>query len=116
MTRLGGERGLRPVLDRQTLRLAGLVAVVFAAAVTAASRRRYQVYMANRFFRTRLGWQNLSTRETGALALAKTLVQRNARRFGLHPLEFQKHRPATQRVAADAPHGLANLAPSPAGD
>lgn len=83
---------------------------------TAAGRRRYQVYMANRFFRTQLGRQNLSTRETGALALTKTLVQRSARRLGLHPLEFQKHRPATQRVAADAPHGLVNLTTTPASD
>lgn len=37
MARLGGERGLGPTLDRQTLRIAGLVAVACSVAVTAAS-------------------------------------------------------------------------------
>lgn len=37
MTRLGGECGAGPALDRQTLRIAGLVAVVCSVAVTAAS-------------------------------------------------------------------------------
>lgn len=37
MARLGGERGLGPALDRQTLRIAGLAAVVCSVTVTAAS-------------------------------------------------------------------------------
>lgn len=37
MARLGGERGPGPALDRQTLRIAGLVTVACSAAVTAAS-------------------------------------------------------------------------------
>lgn len=81
---------------------------------TPASRRRYQVHLANRFFRTQLGRENLSVREDGARALAKTLIQRVARRLGLHPLEFQTHRPASQRIAGDTTSGVADLSDSPA--
>lgn len=75
---------------------------------TAASRRRFQVYVANRFLRTRLGLSGLSAREDGAVAVAKTLVQRGARRLGLNPLSFRQHVPAL-RVAADAPAGVLPL-------
>ncbi len=80
---------------------------------TRASRRRFQVYVANRFFRTRLGSRNLSTREVGARALAKTLIQRGARRLGLNPLEF-RHQVAVLRVAAEAPGGVTALPGVPA--
>lgn len=81
---------------------------------TPASRRRYQLYLANRFFRTQLGRDRLSLREDGPGALAKTLIQRGARRLGLHPLEFQTHRQASQRIAGDAPSGLIDLPKAPA--
>lgn len=77
---------------------------------TRASRRRSRVYIANRFFRTRLGWRNLSPREDGAGALAKTLVQRAARRLGLDPVRFKQHVPAL-RIVAGAPGGVVTLAP-----
>lgn len=75
---------------------------------THASRRRFQVYVANRFFRTRLGWKNMSTREDGALALAKTLVQRSARKLGLDPVQIRQYIPVL-RVVADAPGGVIPL-------
>lgn len=75
---------------------------------TRASQRRFQVYVANRFFRTRLGWKNPSTREDGLGALSKTLVQRVARKLGLNPLQFRKQIPVL-RVAADAPGGVVAL-------
>lgn len=75
---------------------------------TRASRRRSRLYIANRFFRTRLGWRNLSVREDGAAALAKMLTQRIARRLGLDPVRFKRHVPLL-RVAADAPGGVAPL-------
>ncbi|MCK7593096.1 hypothetical protein [Pseudomarimonas salicorniae] len=75
---------------------------------TAASRRRFQLYIANRFFRTRLGVRNLSLREDGVIALGKTWVQRAAHRLGLNPLQFRRHVP-TLRVAADAPGGVVAL-------
>lgn len=75
---------------------------------TRESRRRFLVYLANRFFRTRLGWNNLSAREDGALALAKTLVQRTARKLGLDTVRIRQHIPAL-RVVADAPGGVVPL-------
>ncbi len=79
---------------------------------TRASRRRFQVYIANRFFRTRLGCTNLSAREDGALTLAKTLAQRAARRLGLNPLTFRHQVPVLQ-VVAGAPGGIVELHPAP---
>jgi len=79
---------------------------------THASRRRFQLYVANRFFRKRLGCTNLSAREDGALALAKTLAQRAARRVGLNPLEF-RHQIPVLRVVAGAPGGVVELHPAP---
>jgi hypothetical protein len=81
---------------------------------TAASRRRCQLYMANRFLRTRLGLTGLSAREDGALAVAKTVLQRAARRLGLNPLQFRRHMPML-RVAAEAPGGILPLTTAEAG-
>lgn len=75
---------------------------------TAASLRRYQLFLANRFFRTRFGRRHPSLREDGALALTKALVQRSARRLGLHPLHYQQHAESLQ-IKADAPGGLVPL-------
>jgi hypothetical protein len=75
---------------------------------TRASKRRSRVYVANRFFRTRLGFKHLSAREDGAVALAKTVAQRIARRLGLDPVRFKQHIPVL-RVVADAPGGVAPL-------
>lgn len=77
---------------------------------TRESRRRFQVYVANRFFRTQLGCKNLSAREDGALALGKTLVRRVARKLGLDPVQIKRHIPAL-RVVAGAPGGVVALTP-----
>jgi hypothetical protein len=69
---------------------------------TPASQRRFQVYVANRFLRTRLGWSDPSAREDGAGALAKTVVQRVARKLGLDPVQIHLNVPAL-RVVATAP-------------
>lgn len=66
---------------------------------TAASRRRFRVQVANRYFRTRLGYRELSTRENGVAAWAKTLTQRVARKLGLDPVQIRQHRPALRLVA-----------------
>lgn len=79
---------------------------------TPESRRRFQVYVANRFFRTRLGCKELSAREDGVAALAKTLVRRSARRLRLDPLQFRTHTPSL-RVVADAPGGVVPLHAAP---
>jgi len=78
---------------------------------TGASRRRARVYVANRYFRTRLGWRDPSAREHGAAALCKTLVHGIARRIGLDPVRTKRHVP-TLRVDANAPGGVVALAPS----
>ncbi len=78
---------------------------------TRESRRRFQVYVANRFFRTRLGWKNLSVREDGLAALSKTVVQRVARKLGLNPLQF-RHQIPVLRVAPHAPGGVIALDPA----
>ncbi|HUG73481.1 MAG TPA: cupin-like domain-containing protein [Steroidobacteraceae bacterium] len=75
---------------------------------TRESVRRSRVYVANRFFRARLGWSDLSAREHGAGALGKVLVQAAARRLGLNPVQFKRHAPAL-RVAPDAPGGVVPL-------
>ena len=75
---------------------------------TRASRRRFQVYVANRYFRTRLGCRNLAVREDGAIALAKTLIQRSARKLGLNPLTF-RHQIPVLRISPDAPGGVIAL-------
>jgi hypothetical protein len=75
---------------------------------TPETRRRSQVYVANRFFRTRLGLQRLSALEKGPLALAKTVVHRLARKSGLDRVQVARHKP-TLRVDADAPGGVVAL-------
>lgn len=77
---------------------------------TPASRQRSRVYVANRFFRTRLGWGRLSTREDGAAAQGKIMLQRIARRLGLDPVRFKQHIPAL-RVVPEAPGGVTALHP-----
>lgn len=78
---------------------------------TRASQQRFQLYLANRFFRTRLGCTKLSTREVGAMAVAKTVAQRAARRMGLNPLKF-RHQIPVLRVVATAPGGVVELDPA----
>jgi len=75
---------------------------------TRQTRRRSQVYLANRFFRMRLGLRRLSTREEGPLALAKTVIHRLARKGGLDRVSIARHKP-TLRVKADAPGGVVAL-------
>jgi hypothetical protein len=75
---------------------------------TRESRGRARVYGANRFFRTRLGLRNLAARESGPVALMKTLIYRFANRAGLNPLQMKRHVPA-MRVDPDAPGGVVAL-------
>lgn len=75
---------------------------------TRQSRWRARVYTANRFFRTRLGMRNLSTRESGAGAWVKTLVHRMARKAGLDPIHIKRHEPSF-RVDPRAPRGVVAL-------
>jgi hypothetical protein len=70
-----------------------------------------QLYLANRFFRTRLGCTQLSVREDGAMATAKTVAQRVARRLGLNPLKF-RHQIPVLRVVATAPGGVVEINPA----
>ncbi|WP_295682074.1 hypothetical protein [uncultured Nevskia sp.] len=72
---------------------------------TAASRRRFRVRVANRWFRIRLGFRELSTREDGAMAWAKTLTQRMARNLGLDPVKIHQQRPSLRLVAKASGHG-----------
>lgn len=76
---------------------------------TRQTRWRARVYTANRFFRTRLGMDNLSTREHGAGAWAKTIIHRVARKAGLDPIQTKRHVPAF-RVDPRAPGGVTALA------
>ncbi len=76
---------------------------------TPATRRRFQIYAANRFLRTRLGRLQPSLREDGPLALAKILAHRVIRRLQLDPLQFKRHEPAL-RIVAGVPGAVAPLA------
>lgn len=76
---------------------------------TRASAARARVYVANRFFRSRLGLRELSTREQGASAQFKTLIHRVARKAGLDPLQLKRHT-AALRIDPDAPGGVTPLA------
>jgi len=76
---------------------------------TAQGRAKARVYTANRFFRRRLGVQNLAAREDGVLAAAKVFAHRAARKLGLDRIEFARHAPELF-VDADAPDGCAPLA------
>ena len=78
--------------------------------VTRESRRRAQLYRANRFLRLRLGLRNLSRRESGPMAIAKTAFHRLARRAGLDPVQLKQH-VASLRVDPDAPGGVVALDP-----
>jgi hypothetical protein len=80
---------------------------------TREGERRFRVYVANRFFRTRLGASAPSAREDGVSALARTIVQRIARRLGLDPVVIRKNLPVL-RVAPDAPGGVVALTPAEA--
>jgi hypothetical protein len=75
---------------------------------TPQTRRRSQVYVANRFFRMRLGLKRLSATEEGPLALVKTVIHRLARKGGLDRVHAARHKPAL-RVNADAPGGVVAL-------
>ena len=75
---------------------------------TRQSRARARVYTANRFFRTRLGVSNLSTREYGPAAVVKTLVHRVACKVGLYPIQTKRHIPSL-RVDPLAPGGVVAL-------
>lgn len=79
---------------------------------TRASQRRYRLYLANRYFRTRLGRERLSAQEDGAIASAKILTQRIARKLGLDPVQLRQYRPVL-RVQPGAPEGVMPL-PAPA--
>jgi len=77
---------------------------------TSESRARARVYAANRFFRTRLGFTHLSSRETGLGALAKSAVHGVARRLGLNIDPGRaKQRLPTLRISASAPGGVVAL-------
>lgn len=82
---------------------------------TAASMRRYQLFLANRFFRTRFGRRHPSLREDGAVALTKSLLQRSARRLGMHQLEYQQHAESLQ-IKAGASGGVVPLGAGPTSD
>lgn len=75
---------------------------------TPQSRSRARVYTANRFLRTRLGMSNLSVRESGPVAVMKTVIHRLARKAGLDPLTIRQHVPA-MRVDPDAAGGVVAL-------
>lgn len=75
---------------------------------TVASQRRFRLYLANRYLRTRLGIEGLSGREQGLAASAKILTQRVARKFGLDPVQLRQHR-AVLRVQPGAPDGVVPL-------
>jgi hypothetical protein len=67
--------------------------------------RRHQVYLANRFLRTRLGARELSTQEHGVAMQGKVLLRRMATRLGLNQLKYRSHQPVL-RVDADAEGGV----------
>jgi len=75
---------------------------------TRQSRWRARVFVANRFFRTRLGLRGLSARENGPAAVMKTVVHRLASKAGLDPLQTKRHIP-TMRIDPDAPGGVVML-------
>ncbi len=75
---------------------------------TLQGRQRARVYQANRYFRRQWAMHGLSSRETGAAALAKTVLHRLARLAGLDPRPPRQHT-ASLRIAADAPGGVLPL-------
>lgn len=75
---------------------------------TQRSRQRFQLYVANRFFRNQLGISKLSTREDGTVAALKILSQRIARKLGLDPVQLRQHTPQ-RRVMPGMPEGVSML-------
>jgi hypothetical protein len=75
---------------------------------TAATRQRQRVYLANRFFRTRLGINNLSTREKGLRVETKIFLHRVANKCRLDPVVYRSH-PPLLRVDPDAHNGVVEL-------
>lgn len=75
---------------------------------TRQTRRRARVYVANRFFRLRLGLGGLSAREQGPAAVVKTVVQRLAHKVGLDRWQNKQHT-ASMRVDPDATGGVVAL-------
>jgi len=75
---------------------------------TEASQRRFRLYLANRYLRTRIGVKTPSPQEDGLVASAKILTQRIARKLGLDPVQLRHHR-AVLRVQPDAPGGVVPL-------
>ena len=75
---------------------------------TKATRQRQRVYMANRYFRTKLHMNRLASSENRLVETGKTLVHRVAYKFGLDRVEYRSHAPA-MRVDADAPNGVVEL-------
>jgi len=73
---------------------------------TEAANRRYVLYSANRFFRSRFGLPFRSTRETGVGAMAKSLAYRVCRRAGaVAPAPARRPYPRTRCVDANAEFG-----------
>ena len=77
---------------------------------TRESRRRRQLYLANRYFRTKLGRSGLSMQERGLGASAKILAQRVARKLGLDEVKLRSYQPVL-RVQPGAPGGVQPLPP-----
>ncbi|MGB5082058.1 MAG: hypothetical protein WBO23_15080 [Burkholderiales bacterium] len=75
---------------------------------TRENRWRARVYIANRYFRNRLGVRNLSARENGPAAVMKTVIHRLAKKAGLDPLQVKRHVPS-MRIDPDAPGGVVAL-------
>lgn len=75
---------------------------------TPESRRRRQLYLANRYFRTRLGRSGLSLQEHGLAASAKIVTQRVARKLGLDEVKLRSYQPVL-RVQPGAPGGVQPL-------
>jgi hypothetical protein len=88
--------------------LAGVNVSLSTEHFTGQTRRRAQIYSANRFLRTRLGMRRPSTREDGAVALLKTVTHGLVRRIGLSPTPAKRHTP-TMRVDPSAPRGVVPL-------
>ena len=75
---------------------------------TPEARRRARVYSANQFLRTKahVPATLLSTRESGAVSTAKTVVYKAARKVGLgHPVK-KAHRPPVREIDASAADGM----------
>jgi hypothetical protein len=76
---------------------------------TPQTRSRARVYSANRFLRLRAGLQDLSTRERGAGAAAKSAIHWAARRVGLDRQSVTKRHVPTLRIDPEAAGGIRPL-------